>query len=186
MIGGVCGSDPYIAPEQYTLAQYDPHAADLWSCGIIFVCMSIPGGSRAQARTPHSRPISTRRGAVRLMKLLPRESRHIIRRVLEPDHAARATLVNILADPWCAGVEACTAGVMAKGHVHHLLVVAEGSDNVIIPPAGEEIGKEVVEREEKERRPKKEEGKEVKEKDKEVKVKEEKRKSKKYSIRQTD
>lgn len=72
-------------------------------------------------------------------------------------------------------MEACTAGVAAKGHLHHLLVVAEGSGNVVIPPAGEEIGKEIVGKEEKERKPKKE-GKEVKvkegEKGKEVNVKE--------------
>ncbi|RUS13630.1 kinase-like domain-containing protein [Endogone sp. FLAS-F59071] len=183
MSKGVCGSDPYIAPEQYTLAQYDPRAADLWSCGIIFVCMSIrrfpwriPRPGQDPSFKAYINP--TGQGAVRLMKLLPRESRHIIRRVLEPDHATRATFADILANPWYAGVEACTAGVAAKGHVHHLLVVAEGSENVIIPPAGEEIGKEIVGKEEKERRPKREEGKEVKvkeeEKGKEVKVKEKK------------
>lgn len=36
---GVCGSEPYIAPEMYTDKDYDPRLADIWSCGVIYMAM---------------------------------------------------------------------------------------------------------------------------------------------------
>ncbi|KAI7879158.1 Pkinase-domain-containing protein [Lichtheimia hyalospora FSU 10163] len=36
---GVCGSEPYIAPEMYTDKDYDPRLVDIWSCGVIYMAM---------------------------------------------------------------------------------------------------------------------------------------------------
>ncbi|PIA18595.1 Pkinase-domain-containing protein [Coemansia reversa NRRL 1564] len=37
---GICGSDPYIAPEVFVpRAQYDPRKVDVWALGIIFLAM---------------------------------------------------------------------------------------------------------------------------------------------------
>lgn len=36
---GLYGSEPYIAPEMYTDPVYDPRAADVWSCGIVYMAM---------------------------------------------------------------------------------------------------------------------------------------------------
>lgn len=36
---GVCGSDPYVAPEVLVDSHYDPSRADVWSLGIIYICM---------------------------------------------------------------------------------------------------------------------------------------------------
>ncbi|KAG0211034.1 serine/threonine-protein kinase HAL4/sat4 [Mortierella sp. GBA30] len=36
---GVIGSEPYIAPEEFYLEEYDPRAVDVWACGIIFYVM---------------------------------------------------------------------------------------------------------------------------------------------------
>ncbi|KAI9317632.1 kinase-like domain-containing protein [Dichotomocladium elegans] len=124
---GVCGSDPYIAPEQYTQPDYDPAAADLWSCAIVFICMTIrrfpwriPRPSQDQSyknfisRSTH--------GAERLFKLLPRESRNIFSHILEPDPSKRASLNDILADPWVTNIHACTPQSHHTDHMHHLLV----------------------------------------------------------------
>ena len=35
------GSDPYLAPEVYDNAKYDPQPVDIWSLGIIFACMAL-------------------------------------------------------------------------------------------------------------------------------------------------
>lgn len=39
MTAGLCGSAPYIAPEEYVEKEFDPRAVDAWACGIIYMAM---------------------------------------------------------------------------------------------------------------------------------------------------
>jgi len=39
MTSGVCGSAPYIAPEEYIQREFEPRGVDLWACGIIYMAM---------------------------------------------------------------------------------------------------------------------------------------------------
>ena len=39
MTAGLCGSAPYIAPEEYTDKEFDPRAVDVWACGVIYMAM---------------------------------------------------------------------------------------------------------------------------------------------------
>lgn len=39
MATGLCGSTPYIAPEEYTEKKFDPRAVDLWATGVIYMAM---------------------------------------------------------------------------------------------------------------------------------------------------
>lgn len=129
---GVCGSDPYIAPEQYE-GEYMPAAADVWSCAIIFICMT-------SRRFPWKIPLKEDKtfnhfinhGPQRLMKLLPRESHNIITRMLETDPAKRCTIEQVLADPWVSSIAMCQHNEHAKGHMHHLFNASLSADNVII------------------------------------------------------
>lgn len=36
---GMCGSAPYSAPEEHTGEEFDPRAADVWACGVIYMVM---------------------------------------------------------------------------------------------------------------------------------------------------
>ncbi|KAI7882734.1 kinase-like protein [Lichtheimia hyalospora FSU 10163] len=123
---GVCGSDPYIAPEQYTQPDYDPAASDLWSCAIVFICMTIrrfpwriPRPSQDQSFKNFITPSTN--GAARLFKLLPREARPIFARILETDPTKRCSLDEILSDSWVNGIPMCTPEKHADDHMHHLL-----------------------------------------------------------------
>lgn len=65
------------------------------------------------------------KGPWRLLRLLPRESRHIIGRMLELDPKKRATMSEVLDDPWVANTPICreeTGGkvIRAEGHTHTL------------------------------------------------------------------
>jgi serine/threonine protein kinase len=65
------------------------------------------------------------KGPWRLLRLLPRESRHIMGRMLEIDPRNRATLAEILDDPWVSGTVICRQEeqgrvVKAPGHTHTL------------------------------------------------------------------
>jgi protein-serine/threonine kinase len=41
MTTGLCGSAPYIAPEEYGGGEFDPRAVDVWACGVIYMAMRI-------------------------------------------------------------------------------------------------------------------------------------------------
>lgn len=67
------------------------------------------------------------KGPWRLLRLMPRESRHIIGRMLEIDPKKRALMQEILADPWVEHTQICRqeadghgAVVRAPGHTHTL------------------------------------------------------------------
>lgn len=65
------------------------------------------------------------KGPWRLLRLLPRESRHIIGRMLEVDPKKRATLDEIIEDKWVTGSSVCTQEeggrvVRSDNHVHTL------------------------------------------------------------------
>lgn len=65
------------------------------------------------------------KGPWRLLRLLPRESRHIIGRMLELDPKQRATMAEVLEDPWISGTTICRQDVggavtRAPGHEHTL------------------------------------------------------------------
>ena len=65
------------------------------------------------------------KGPWRLLRLLPRESRTIIGLMLEIDPKCRATLEQMMADPWISGASICRQieggkVVKAEGHQHTL------------------------------------------------------------------
>lgn len=67
----------------------------------------------------------TIKGPMRLLRLLPRETRHIIGRMLELDPRKRATMDEVLADPWVQNALVCRQeenGTVfrAPGHTHAL------------------------------------------------------------------
>lgn len=123
---GICGSDPYIAPEQYTLPDYDATLTDLWSCAIVYVCMiirrfpwRIPRAAQDQSFKNFITPSS--QSAARLFKMLPRESRTIISRILDPEPLTRCSLQDVMNDPWVSSIDTCTADVPCTDHKHHVL-----------------------------------------------------------------
>lgn len=121
---GIFGSDPYIAPEQYVQPLYDPRLSDVWSCGIIFVCMTI---KRFPWRLPRYSDPSFKAFATnhnqqkfRLLKLLPRESRSVMTSILEVDPTRRYNLSTILKDDWIQNIDVCTTQEPGACHVHHV------------------------------------------------------------------
>ncbi|KAI5804997.1 kinase-like domain-containing protein [Geopyxis carbonaria] len=75
---------------------------------------------------------SPMKGANRLLRLLPRESRHIIGRMLELNPKKRATLEEIWADEWIQSIEFCRQEpghniVRASNHTHVLEAQAPGT-----------------------------------------------------------
>lgn len=88
---------------------------------------------KSSASTANSQQASqTIKGPWRLLRLLPRESRHIIGRMLEIDPKKRATLDEIIEDKWVIGSSVCTQEeggrvVRSDNHEHTLEPGAGGS-----------------------------------------------------------
>lgn len=70
------------------------------------------------------------KGPWRLLRLLPRESRHIIGRMLELDPKKRATLDEILEDKWVTNSQVCSQEEGGR------VIRAEGHDHTLEPGSG--------------------------------------------------
>ncbi len=129
-----CGSSFYMAPEQQpTAAQqrgggrrpYLPAKSDVWSLGIIFVCMTLrrfPWKMAKNEIDPSFEAYANASGSgkARLLKLMPRESRAILGRMLEVDPSKRVLMPEVLEDEWVKSIDACTMEYMCPYHPHHL------------------------------------------------------------------
>jgi len=92
----------------------------------------LPGQATAASDAPYhiinggERKPEVIKGPWRLLRLLPRETRHIIGRMLEIDPKKRATMTEILDDPWVKGTVICRQDLVtgkvisAPGHKHTL------------------------------------------------------------------
>jgi serine/threonine protein kinase len=71
------------------------------------------------------------KGPWRLLRLMPRESRHIIGRMLDINPKTRATMAEVLEDPWVANTQICRQ----LGDGHGEVVLAPGHTHTLEPPA---------------------------------------------------
>ncbi|PPQ69237.1 hypothetical protein CVT25_006954 [Psilocybe cyanescens] len=129
MSTGLCGSEPYIAPEQFLSKPYDARLVDIWACGIVYYCLhfqELPW----RAAQPGTDPLYSAYAAAcanpnptvstcppTINNLNPRACRSLIRKMLEPDPRHRSTIEDVIAHPWVQSIEVCYEGAEAK-HVH--------------------------------------------------------------------
>lgn len=72
------------------------------------------------------------RGPWRILRLLPRESRHIVSRMLDLDSKKRARMDEILQEPWVADTVIC------QQFDHGEVVPAEDHTHILEPPANQQ------------------------------------------------
>ncbi|WVQ81550.1 hypothetical protein IAT38_003674 [Cryptococcus sp. DSM 104549] len=137
MSKGLCGSEPYIAPELFDHKEYDARLVDVWAAAIVFYCMQFQELPWRVAKTSDStfatylsayRPVGTaptnpdgtparHPTPPPLDNLIPRECRNVIKHMLDPDPKTRWGVEEALRDKWLAGVEVCVEGKV-NGHKH--------------------------------------------------------------------
>lgn len=116
---GVCGSSPYIAPEQFTGLPYDGRLVDVWSLGIIYYAMVFHGIPWESATSKDGNYMHYANCCVATRSLghgnifepftrLPHGSRRLLRRMLEPDPAKRITIAEVQADEWFQAIPMVT------------------------------------------------------------------------------
>jgi protein-serine/threonine kinase len=117
MTAGLCGSAPYIAPEEYVDEEFDPRAVDIWACGVIYMAMRTgrhlwrvaqKGEDEFFTRYLEDRKEET--GFRPIEVLRRRQCRNVIYSVLDPNPIRRLTGHQVLQSEWIKDVKVCKAG----------------------------------------------------------------------------
>lgn len=128
MSTGLCGSEPYIAPEQFLGKPYDARLVDIWACGVVYYCLhfsELPWRAAQQSDSLYAAYASacassqpaTSQCPLTISNLSPRACRTLIRKMLEPDPKSRATIEEVIKHQWIQEIEVCHE-VENPRHVH--------------------------------------------------------------------
>ena len=142
MSTGLCGSEPYIAPEQFLGkrkqmslapgriapncdgAAYDARLVDIWACGVVYYCLHFQELPWTVAQ-PTDHLFAAYVSACQtqsscpptINNLSPRACRPVIRKMLEPNPKLRALIDELVAQPWVESIEVCHSSPKPS-HVH--------------------------------------------------------------------
>ena len=134
MTEGLCGSAPYIAPEEYDGGEFDPRAVDVWACGVIYMAMRtgrhlwrvakrdedefyeryLEGRRDENGYAPieslhRVSPSRTNKFGLLLTNLQSR-CRNVIYSILDPKPDRRITASQVLKSEWGREINTCRAG----------------------------------------------------------------------------
>ncbi|XP_014562077.1 hypothetical protein COCVIDRAFT_22049 [Bipolaris victoriae FI3] len=114
MSSGVCGSLPYIAPEEFTLEEFDPRPLDVWACGMIYMAMRT-GENPWRAAKPeedakYQQYVTKRKteaGYEPIECLRRRQCRNVVYSILEPSPIRRLTAHQVRSSEWVQQIPLC-------------------------------------------------------------------------------
>jgi len=117
MVSGLCGSAPYIAPEEYVSKEFDARAVDVWACGVIYMAMRTGRHLWRVARKDedefYTRYLEGRRdeeGYAPIEALHRARCRNVIYSILDPNPGRRITASQVLKSEWGREIQLCKAG----------------------------------------------------------------------------
>ncbi|RQM04865.1 hypothetical protein DH86_00002651, partial [Scytalidium sp. 3C] len=116
-VSGLCGSAPYIAPEEYTEKEFDARAVDVWACGVIYMAMRTGRHLWRVAKRDedefYERYLEGRRdeeGYAPIESLHRARCRNVIYSILDPNPGRRITASQVLKSEWGREIKLCKAG----------------------------------------------------------------------------
>lgn len=116
MSAGVCGSAPYIAPEEYMLKEFDPRPLDVWACGVIYMAMRTGQHPWRVARSEEDasyqqyvKQRKTEAGYEPIEFLRRRQCRNVVYSALDPNPNRRLTAHQIRSSEWVQKIQLCCA-----------------------------------------------------------------------------
>ncbi|KAL1922576.1 uncharacterized protein VTP21DRAFT_10115 [Calcarisporiella thermophila] len=121
---GLCGSEPYIAPEAFKGGEYDARKVDVWACGIVYFCMyfkNLPWRVATQEDANYLRYTRDFTGRTyEPFEKLESGNRALLYQMLHPDPEKRIESAKILENEWFKSIEVCsTERGKNRAHLHH-------------------------------------------------------------------
>jgi protein-serine/threonine kinase len=116
MVTGVCGSAPYIAPEEYVEEEFDGRAVDVWACGVIYMAMRTGRHMWNVAKKDddfYKAYVAGRKsedGYAPIEILQRSRCRNVIYSILDPSATRRLTARQVLKTEWLREIKLCRAG----------------------------------------------------------------------------
>lgn len=117
MTAGLCGSAPYIAPEEYTEKEFDPRAVDVWACGVIYMAMRtgrhlwrVAKKDEDEFYENYIRGRKSEEGYAPIETLHRARCRNVIYSILDPNPHRRISAHQVLNSEWGKGIKLCKAG----------------------------------------------------------------------------
>ncbi|KAK4448525.1 serine/threonine-protein kinase [Podospora aff. communis PSN243] len=117
MVSGLCGSAPYIAPEEYVDKEFDARAVDVWACGVIYMAMRTGRHLWRVAKKDedefYARYLEGRKeeaGYAPIESLHRARCRNVIYSILDPNPTRRITASQVLKSEWGREIRLCKAG----------------------------------------------------------------------------
>ncbi|PWN50616.1 Pkinase-domain-containing protein [Violaceomyces palustris] len=110
---GLCGSEPYIAPEQFEKKEYDARLVDVWAAAVVFYCMQfqeLPWRVAKMSDPTFKEFVQSYNSSPApspLSNLSPRDCRPLLKKMLCPDPKGRWGTEEILKDPWLSQIPLC-------------------------------------------------------------------------------
>ncbi|CAR30552.1 serine/threonine protein kinase SAT4 [Lachancea thermotolerans CBS 6340] len=114
--GGVCGSSPYIAPEEYVHEEFDPRPVDIWACGVIYMAMRTGRQLWSTSQRDdefYAKYLKGRKdeaGYEPIEKLKRARCRNVIYSILDPVPSRRINGRQILNSEWGREIKCCHEG----------------------------------------------------------------------------
>ncbi|KAK9430809.1 kinase domain-containing protein [Lipomyces doorenjongii] len=117
MTNGVCGSAPYIAPEEYTEDEFDPRPVDIWATGVIYMAMRTGRHLWKMAKKDedefYQKYLEGRKdeaGYEPIEQLERARCRNVVYSILDPHPGRRITGKQVLNSEWGREIVVCEAG----------------------------------------------------------------------------
>lgn len=117
LTNGVCGSAPYIAPEEYTEDEFDPRPVDIWATGVIYMAMRtgrhLWKSAQKEEDDFYKRYLEGRKdeaGYEPIEQLERARCRNVIYSILDPHPGRRITGKQVLNSEWGREIVVCEAG----------------------------------------------------------------------------
>ncbi|KAI8925378.1 hypothetical protein BC831DRAFT_426876 [Entophlyctis helioformis] len=108
---GVCGSAPYIAPEEWDEQhEYFPTKVDVWACGMIFYAMlskSLLWTMAKKSEDHYATYLRKRETGYPQFERYTDGPRRILYNCLDPDPIRRLEIAQTIEDPWVSTIDYC-------------------------------------------------------------------------------